>query len=277
MTARKKKTSALAGHDGSPLITNEKLLALYAALLQCRMLERHVRTLRGTRHKAAFGNGHESQVVAAVTVLGRGDAVCPPPGAITPCLVKGVPVQTILAWLGTETAPQRDAARRVIAPGADLISQLKAAQRTARLMRKAKSGKAAVLFCKGTQIMRGQALDLLCSAAAERLPILFVCDGESTKQDLAAKAYGHGLPGIPVDGHDVVAIYRVASEALAHARHGNGPTLIDCKPWPVGKAKKHDAVSNMEEYLLRKGLFSAQQRAEVKARFARELKEAARR
>src|SRR5262249_24241143 len=117
---------------------------------------------------------------------------------------------------------------------------------------------------------------LLRSAAAEQLPILFVCDGGSTRQDLAAKAYEHGLPGIPVDGHDAVAIYRVASESLAHARQGNGPTLIECKPWTAGKAKKRDAVRNMEEYLLRKGLFSAQQRAEVKALFASELEEATR-
>ena len=268
--------SALAGHDGSPLITNEKLLALYASMLQCRMLERRIRTLRGPRHKAAFGIGHEAQVAAAVMGLGRGDAICPPRGALAPCLVKGVPVKTIFAWLGTETAPQRDAARKIIAPGADLVAQLKAALRAARRVPKAKSRNVVVLFCKGAQIMRGEALDLLRSAAAERLPILFVCDGKSTAQDLAAKAYEHELPGIPVDGHDVVAIYRVASEAIAHARRGNGPTLIECKPWAAGRAKKAgDAIRNMEEYLSRKGLFSARQRADVEARFASELEKAA--
>jgi len=129
----------------------------------------------------------------------------------------------------------------------------------------------------GVQIIRGEALELLRAAAVERLPILFVCCLKSAKKEIAAKAYAHGLPGMPVDGHDVVAVYRVASEAIAHARRGNGPTLIECMPWMVSGARKRtvDAIRNMEEYLSRKGLFSVEHRAAVKDQFAQEMKKAA--
>ncbi len=279
MTARKKITSALAGHDGSPLISNERLIALYDAMLRCRMLERRIRPLRGTARKAAFGTGHEAAVAGALVGLKERDAISVPTGALSPCLVKGVPAKTIFAWLGVDAnaAPRRDAARGVIAPGADLTAQIKAALRVARLYRKTKKRNIVVLFCEGAQLMRGAALELVRSAAAERLPVLFVCYLKSAKTNIAAKAYAHGFPGIPVDGHDVVAVYRVASEAMAHARQGNGPTLIECKPWAMHGAKtrvSNDAIDNMEQYLSRKGLFSAEHRAITMSQFALELERA---
>ncbi|HVU48758.1 MAG TPA: thiamine pyrophosphate-dependent enzyme [Terracidiphilus sp.] len=280
MTAQKKKTSALAGHDGSPLISNETLLALYDAMLRCRMLERRVRALRGTSRKATFGAGHEAAVAGALVSLKKSDAISPPPGALTPCLVKGVPTKTIFAWLGkkADDIPQRNAAHRVIAPGADLIAQLKSALRVAKLYRKARNRNIVVLFCDGAQIVRGDALELLRAAAADRLPILFVCCLRSAKKNIASMAHTHGLPGMPVDGHDVVAVYRVASEAIAHARRGNGPTLIECMPWAVNGTKKQatgDAIRNMEDYLSRKGLFSAEHRVKTMSQFVKELENAA--
>jgi hypothetical protein len=78
-----------------------------------------------------------------------------------------------------------------------------------------------------------------------------------------------------------VAIYRVAAEALAHARRGNGPTLIECKPWlPADGARtrrRTGAVGNMERYLIGKRLFSRRRKLETMAGFKRELDLAVRR
>ena len=82
--------------------------------------------------------------------------------------------------------------------------------------------------------------EALARACAQRLPILFVSQSDTpvwagepqrTVQDREAglKAQAGGLPEIAVDGNDVVAVYRVATEAIAHARRGNGPTLIECQ------------------------------------------------
>lgn len=296
MTTRKKKPSAPAGNDGFSLISNEKLLALYAAMLKCRMLEQHVRAAdqrgfmagmstrahAGVQRAAAFGAGHEASVVGVAIDLQPHDAISPPRGALTPCLVKGVPLRTIFAQLRAQpdALPTRYAPRRVIAPGADLAAQLKAACRAARLNRKAKNSNIVVLFCNSAELARGAANELLRSAAEERLPMLIVCHARSRKQDSAPKARQDGPPRITVDGHDVVAVYRVSSEAITHARRGNGPTLIECTPWVIGRQKNSqpsvgDAIRNMEEYLSRKGLFNAQHKAEVTAQFARELEKAA--
>ncbi len=78
--------------------------------------------------------------------------------------------------------------------------------------------------------------------AVNDLPIVFVCQNnmwaesvslklQTKVQDIALKAQAYGFPGITVDGNDVVAVYRVASEAIARARKGAGPTLIECKTY----------------------------------------------
>ncbi|HIG59312.1 MAG TPA: thiamine pyrophosphate-dependent dehydrogenase E1 component subunit alpha [Gammaproteobacteria bacterium] len=79
-------------------------------------------------------------------------------------------------------------------------------------------------------------------AAVFKLPCLFVCEnngyGEYTPQanhqavvDVADRAAGYGMPGIVVDGMDVIAVYEAVEAALKRARAGEGPTLIECKTY----------------------------------------------
>jgi acetoin:2,6-dichlorophenolindophenol oxidoreductase subunit alpha len=48
---------------------------------------------------------------------------------------------------------------------------------------------------------------------------------------VAARAAGYGIPGIVVDGNDVIAVFQAASQAVDRARSGGGPTLIECKTY----------------------------------------------
>ncbi len=77
-------------------------------------------------------------------------------------------------------------------------------------------------------------------AAVQKLPVLFVCEnnlyGEFTPmekvtgvRDIALRAQGYGIPGVIVDGTDACAVYEVATVAVARARAGEGPTLIEAK------------------------------------------------
>jgi TPP-dependent pyruvate/acetoin dehydrogenase alpha subunit len=73
-----------------------------------------------------------------------------------------------------------------------------------------------------------------------------------------------------VDACDVVAVYRVASESIAHARQGFGPTFIECQQWDGPDATRNPLL-NMEKYLDRKGLFNRATRAEIAKGFDLEL------
>jgi pyruvate dehydrogenase E1 component alpha subunit len=79
-------------------------------------------------------------------------------------------------------------------------------------------------------------------ACALRLPVVFACEhnmyGEYTPTDRAMvisdivdRAGGYGMPGVIVDGMDVVAVYEATVEAVARARRGEGPALVEAKTY----------------------------------------------
>jgi TPP-dependent pyruvate/acetoin dehydrogenase alpha subunit len=79
-------------------------------------------------------------------------------------------------------------------------------------------------------------------AAVWKLPVVYVCEnngfGEFTPmqtvtsvKDIAVRAQAYGIPGHIVDGNDVLEVYQYASEAVARARAGEGPTLLECKTY----------------------------------------------
>jgi TPP-dependent pyruvate/acetoin dehydrogenase alpha subunit len=87
---------------------------------------------------------------------------------------------------------------------------------------------------------QGTFLESLNLAASWHLPVVFVVENngyaESTSSnyhqsgiDVAKRADGFGLPGITVDGFDFFAVHEAAGEAIARARSGGGPTLLECK------------------------------------------------
>src|SRR2546425_4269667 len=82
-------------------------------------------------------------------------------------------------------------------------------------------------------------------AAIWDLPVVFVCEnnlyGASTRvdkvmrvADVADRVGAYGIPGVVVDGNDVVAVNAAAAEAVARARAGAGPTLLECKTYRHG-------------------------------------------
>ncbi len=76
-------------------------------------------------------------------------------------------------------------------------------------------------------------------AAVWSVPVIFVCQNneygeytprlDSQKVEISARAGSYGMPGIEVDGNDAEAMYTAMSEAVARARRGEGPTLLDCR------------------------------------------------
>jgi acetoin:2,6-dichlorophenolindophenol oxidoreductase subunit alpha len=90
-------------------------------------------------------------------------------------------------------------------------------------------------------------------ACALKLPIVFACEnneyGEFTRRDktmaitdIVDRAQGYGMPGVIVDGMDAVAVYEAAGEAVARARAGKGPTLLEAKTY---RFYNHHGVQNL--------------------------------
>ena len=117
-----------------------------------------------------------------------------------------------------------------IATGAGLAAKMK------------KTDQVAVCFFGDGASNEGTFHESLNIASSWKLPVVYVCEnnlyGEFTAgkdvtsvKDIADRARGHDMPGVIINGNDVVEVYETTSEAVARARRGEGPTLIECKTY----------------------------------------------
>jgi len=99
-------------------------------------------------------------------------------------------------------------------------------------------------------------------AAAWKLPVVYVCENNlfgisvdfrkiAGNPNIADRAVGYGIPGVTVDGNDVLEVYKVTNEAFIRARKGDGPTLIECKTY---RHKGHHVGDPGTAYRLKKEL-----------------------
>jgi TPP-dependent pyruvate/acetoin dehydrogenase alpha subunit len=179
--------------------------------------------------------------------------------------------------------------------GAGSPDEVRLATDAALVNKLEKNGKIAVVFSGDRLPLPESWHEALNFACIENLPVLFVCQSgmrtepanltpQAGAEELAPKAHARGFPAIAVDGNDVVAVYRVASEAMAHARIGHGPTLMECRTWrlsshpeavpgpeDVERWESEDPILNMEKYLSGKGLFSEGFKRQAALGFSKEL------
>jgi pyruvate dehydrogenase E1 component alpha subunit len=84
--------------------------------------------------------------------------------------------------------------------------------------------------------------EALNMAANWKLPVIFLCENNgyavstpiattAAVANIAERAAGYGMPGVVVDGQDIIAVYEVVSEAVRRARAGEGPTLVEAKTY----------------------------------------------
>src|SRR4029077_14587818 len=131
-------------------------------------------------------------------------------------------------------------------------------------------------------------------AAVHRLSVVFVCENnsyaisvpirlETANPNIADRAAGYGIPGVTVDGTDVPASYAAVKEAVARARSGDGPTLIDAKIWRINshtsednqtkyrspeemeEAARHDPITRFTDWLVQRRWITAEAAGEVQA------------
>jgi len=109
-------------------------------------------------------------------------------------------------------------------------------------------------------------------AAAWKLPVVYVCENNlfgisvdirkvTGNPNIADRAFGYGIPGVAVDGNDVLEVYRVTQEAFTRARKGEGPTLIECKTY---RQKGHHVGDPGKVYRLKKELEDWKKRDSIK-------------
>ncbi|HVB14176.1 MAG TPA: thiamine pyrophosphate-dependent dehydrogenase E1 component subunit alpha [Candidatus Dormibacteraeota bacterium] len=233
-------------------LTRDRLRAMYRDMLLGRLLDQRVLVLnrQGRAPFAISGQGHEAAQVGVGYALRRDyDWIIPYYRDITLVLVMGMePRDQLLAALakagdpnsGARQMPAHYSSRRhnIVTGGSPVATQILHAVGVAQAFKYRGEDRVVVATVGEGGTSEGDWHEGLNWAAIHKLPVVFLVENNafaiSVPQSLqmavehvAERAAGYGMPGQSVDGGDVLAVYRAASEAVDRARRGGGPTLLE--------------------------------------------------
>ena len=234
---------------------DEQLLALYRTMQVIRQTEEELARChqRGLIHGACHTYVGQEAIAAGVCAhLAAKDSVFSTHRGHGHALAKGMPPRELVAELfgrATGCSRGRGGSMHLFSPEIGMmgtsgivgpcILQACGGGYSSKLL---KNGTVGVAFFGDGAVNNGAFHEGLNMASIWKLPALFVCENNqfatevpfayaSGIPDVGRRAANYGMPGFEVDGNDVVEIYRVAGEAIARARAGGGPTLIECKTY----------------------------------------------
>jgi Dehydrogenase E1 component len=242
----------------NPLMPNLRLRQIYLAMMQARTLARALPPRqRGTL-------GIEACLVSPTVDLGPADLVSDVLAGPVVDFLRGLPATgamkrklAVKCGQAAKLPGSADSRERIwTAIGAAAALQSFAVRHTSHDAAATQPG-VAVVYLLPRELQPAFLKKMLTLARDKRLPLIFVMLPGATASTGAAAgrlselAISCGVPAIPTDAADAVAIYRVAQESIGHARIGGGPALLECVPVvAAAKRTKPDAIAGLEQYML---------------------------
>ena len=239
-------------------VSKEKLMQMYTSMMRIRKFEEKVISFYTIGKLASFPHayiGEEAVGVGVTANLRDNDWITSTHRAEGHVLAKGSETKRVMAELfGKKTGVSGGKGGSMhfgdkshgllgatgivssgipIATGAGLSSQVR------------HTDQVAVSFFGDGAVPSGAFHESLNLAATWNLPVIYVCENNlystwtpfnsvSKNVEVAGRAAGYSIPGVAVDGMDVLAMYKAAGDAVARARSGGGPTLIEAKTYRFG-------------------------------------------
>jgi len=241
-------------------LTESDLLELYRRMVLLRTYdERSVVYHRQGRigTYAIFWN-HEAIQAGATFALGDDDWIFPSYRESAIGLVRGMPVDTILQWWrGHPSGWWNPADWNVASIAVPIATHVPHAAGLAWGKKLRGESAVAMAFFGDGATSEGAFHEGVNFAAVMNAPAVFVCnnnqwaistplEAQTRAETLAHKAAGYGIPGVRVDGLDVLAVYEAARESVVRARSGGGPTFIECVHY---RAAPHATADDPRAYI----------------------------
>lgn len=262
-----------AGLYENPLVPNKKLLQMYSMMADARALDEHIAGLqRGVKARRRLGSTRREEACRVSTALELlpGDLVSDSLPGVVMDLITGAQskaqIDSLLGRVAKFHEGKIDGAKlaregalaRVLPWVEDAGDRLRMAMGAALSFKTLKRGSVVVAYVGHAELDKRQWREIIESAAKLDLPMIVVvlpCKGKDKvgMTQLSAKVRRWGMPGMPVDGNDAVALYRVTQESLGRIRGGGGPVLIECKGYRVDGVRggaAQDPLVQMQGFLL---------------------------
>jgi 2-oxoisovalerate dehydrogenase E1 component subunit alpha len=251
MATTKPKSSDLAASVG---LTDEDLVGMYKVIATARAVDERMWVLNraGRIPFVISGQGHEgAQAAIAWPLKRRFDWFAPFYRSIATCLAMGMQARDILTAQYAKSIDPSSGGRQMpghygnvennlVSLSSPVATQMLHAVGIALAAKIRKTGQVAMTSMGEGSSNQGDVHEGLNFAAIHKLPFILVIENNGyaisvpverqlATPNVADRASGYGIPGVIVDGGDVLACYRAAKAAVDRARKGEGPTLIEAK------------------------------------------------
>lgn len=289
-----------------PSIGKETLLDMYRSMLLGRRFDERMLDLQRQGRIGTFPpiKGQEAAHVAAVCQLAENDWFVPAFRETAAEILRGRSMESIILYYngfneGTIISPRQKDMPMAI----PIATQIPQATGLGYAARYKKSGDIVMTFFGDGATSEGDFHEGLNCAAVFQTPVVFVCQNnqwaisiplkkQTITDSIAQKAIAYGMPGILVDGNDVLAVYSAVSEAIERARTGGGPTLVECRTYrmmmhttaddpsryrteeEVEYWRKRDPILRFEKYLIEKGLADSVSLEKMNSQILKQIQEA---
>lgn len=255
-------------------LERDDLLNIYYYMRLSRSIEDRIRKLY-LQGKIVGGvycsDGHEGISVGAAYALKKDDVAAPLHRDMGLHLVRGMTPRRIIAqYLGRRTGPMRgrdgnvhtgDLSLGTIAMSSMLGTSIPVAAGAALAFKIRGEPRVAITFIGDGGSNTGDFHEGMNFAAVLKVPVVVICENNQFAYstpvekslaiaDIAVRAQGYGMPGVTVDGNDVLAVYEATHEAVERARAGGGPTFVEAKTMRMRGHSEHDDASYVPKGLL---------------------------
>ena len=285
---------------GEPLLDDQAVLELHRVMVRQRLIDDRMLTLQRQGRIGFYGacTGQEGSVFGTVAALEPTDWVVPALREAGALLYRGLSLRRFFdQLLGNADDVTQGRQMPCHPPGHDfhyvtmssvIANQIPQATGLALAGKLKADGRVTMCFMGDGATSEGDFHTGLNVASVQKLPLVFVCQNnqwsislpvgrQTAARSIAAKAKGYGMPGVRVDGNDLLAVHKVSSEAVARARAGEGPSFLECLTYRLGAHTTSDdptryrdedvtkrwweldPLARTRRYLSRKGLWSDEQ------------------
>jgi pyruvate dehydrogenase E1 component alpha subunit len=240
-----------------PGLGDEQVVAMYRDMVRMRAFDDKALKLQRQGRMGTWPpiRGQEAVQVGVGHAMTEADWLIPAFREHGVMLLKGVPGHLLYAfWAGDERGSCFPEGVRCFPVAVPVGSQWQHGAGVGLSLKLRGEAAAAVTFGGDGSTSEGDFHEALNCAGVFQVPTVFVIQNnqwaisiplhrQTASQTLAQKAHAYGIPGLQVDGNDVFAVWVAAAEALARARSGGGPTLIEAVTYRIGDHTTADDAS----------------------------------
>ncbi len=255
-------------------LTSETLLEMLYYMKLTREIETRIERKLYRQGKIVggvyVGRGQEAIAVGSAIQLEKEDCICPSHRDMGAYLIRGMSPRVIFAqYMGRKTGATRgkdanmhmgDMSKNIVAFVSMLADTVPVAAGIALTFKIRKQKHVVLCYFGDGATSRGDWHEGLNFAAVQKVPVIFICNNnqyaystplekQMAIKDISVRAQAYGMPGVTVDGNDVLAVYDATRIAIERARDNGGPSLIECKTFRMTGHSAHDDVKYVPKHL----------------------------